>query len=316
MLAREFRARPLKVQAEMGMRKRFALRYSEARMEEELLNSKPVRPPVVLLSTGRCGSTLLQRILNASAEVTIWGEHAGFLTGIADSYFTLRSGRPVQHKNPRVPYQSLIGEYRDLSESINWVNPFDVPFVQSCYRRFLLGLFGRGLDSSEICWGFKEILYGNQDRVVEMWQELFPDSRYVFLIRAPYQVIRSMLAAWHREVAERCDERALQSLAIKYAQRWSGVNQGILQWRRQLPQEAVLQLRYEEVADHKEALVGKLFGFLGLRTPAAALRPLGIQLEGTAGSSLASRVDAFLATRRALINPLIEEAAAAFDYPI
>ena len=69
-----------------------------------------LRPPILLLGSGRCGSTLLQRVLNSSPEITVWGEHAGFLTSIAQSYFTLPTGELANQnfrKSP-VPYQSLI----------------------------------------------------------------------------------------------------------------------------------------------------------------------------------------------------------------
>jgi len=35
---------------------------------------------------GRSGSTLLQRLLNVHAGLTIWGEHGGFLKGITEAY--------------------------------------------------------------------------------------------------------------------------------------------------------------------------------------------------------------------------------------
>ena len=43
--------------------------------------------PIFLLGTGRCGSTLLQKILNSVDNVAIYGEHGGFLKQIAAAYF-------------------------------------------------------------------------------------------------------------------------------------------------------------------------------------------------------------------------------------
>jgi hypothetical protein len=43
--------------------------------------------PIFLLGTGRCGSTLLQKILNSVDNVMIYGEHGGFLRHIAEAYF-------------------------------------------------------------------------------------------------------------------------------------------------------------------------------------------------------------------------------------
>lgn len=39
--------------------------------------------PVFVLSAGRSGSTLLQKLLNSSQELVIWGEHMGILRHLA-----------------------------------------------------------------------------------------------------------------------------------------------------------------------------------------------------------------------------------------
>ena len=39
--------------------------------------------PIFLLGTGRCGSTLLQKILNSVENAMIYGEHGGFLKQVA-----------------------------------------------------------------------------------------------------------------------------------------------------------------------------------------------------------------------------------------
>ena len=54
--------------------------------------------PIFIFSSGRCGSTLMQRILNSYTDITVWGEHNGFLLDIAEAFFML-----LDKRNDRYP---------------------------------------------------------------------------------------------------------------------------------------------------------------------------------------------------------------------
>ncbi|KAA3622570.1 MAG: hypothetical protein DWQ08_12670, partial [Proteobacteria bacterium] len=51
-----------------------------------LTMEKSVDRHIFILGRGRSGTTLLQRMLNQAAGVTLCGEHNGFLTGVAEAY--------------------------------------------------------------------------------------------------------------------------------------------------------------------------------------------------------------------------------------
>jgi len=54
--------------------------------------------PLLLVGSGRCGSTLLQSVLNTNPEFLIWGEHNRCLRQIAAAYYDAA--------HPRFPDQS------------------------------------------------------------------------------------------------------------------------------------------------------------------------------------------------------------------
>lgn len=280
-------------------------------------NSSGLRAPVLMLGSGRCGSTLLQRILNSSPDVTIWGEHGGALKGIANSYFTLTESEFVTEnlRKSRGMHRRLIGGFRDFSMTINWVNPFDRPYVQRCFRRLLTDLFTRNLKRLRIHWGFKEILYNRQDRVVEMWRELFPETRYIFTVRSPYCVIKSMMIAWHQKKLIGFDRSEMEEVAMACAHRWVNANEGILLWRPSLGEKSVV-VRYEDLLREKEAWVDRLFEFLNVPRPAAAMQPFSIRIEQTGNSKLGPAVDRCLSESKSAIDPVVRKTAEALGYSL
>lgn len=278
-------------------------------------NNEAIRAPVVMLGSGRCGSTLLQRILNSSPEITVWGEHGGFLKGIANAYATLAKNEFVRKnlENSYSLHNQLVGEFNDSGKSINWVNPFNQETVRDSFRTLLMDLFASGLNAQKVHWGFKEILYGKQDRVVEMWDDLFPDTRYVFSIREPYSVIKSMLIAWHRHRVLRDDWIGLETVAVNCAQRWASAGNGMLQWLALVNGRSLL-VRYEDLIERKEESVETLFDFIGVPMPEKAMESFAIRVEETGNSDLVPKVEAFLSDRRSQIEPIIEAPARLLRY--
>lgn len=276
-----------------------------------------MRAPVVMLGSGRCGSTLLQRILNTSPEITIWGEHGGFLKGVANAYATLVKSEFVKNnlQNSYKLHRQLVGEFNDSGKSINWANPFNQEQIKNSFRSLLLEMFTSGLNPDRVHWGFKEILYGDQDRVVDMWDELFPDTLYIFSVREPYSVIKSMLIAWHRHKVAGADWAGLEPIAVNCAQRWASTNGGIIQWARRLENRSLL-IRYEDLIREKEEPVERLFEFIGVPVPERALESFAIRVEQTGNSDLAPGVESFLCEKRKSIDPVIEKAAESLGYPL
>lgn len=277
-----------------------------------------ILPPIVMLGSGRCGSTLVQRMINTSPAATLWGEHAGFLKGLAQSYFELTQGdemRANYYGNPIDP--SLItGSLTQHDISINWVNGFSKSDIRSAWRRMLTSLFTQGIDPTTTRWGFKEIRYIAGDRTVEMWQELFPQTHFIFVTRHPLDVIQSCILAWHSDLlTQGADAQVLLPLIESYALRWKQANDGILAWSAlaSLKHHTII---YERLTAAPRTEAERLFAFLNLDLPTEALAPMMISLEASRYHPAASAVRHCIQSQARQLNSLLGDTAAALGYPL
>lgn len=137
--------------------------------------------PIFVASMGRSGSTLLQRVLNVHPEITIWGEHGGFLSGILLSYRA--ASVPDTVRNLAEGYASrdqVIGELADKGSFIPWISPFSATDLEDRIVEMTRGLFTAGIEST-VRWGFKEIRYNSQELTTLM--RMFPEAHLVILAR-------------------------------------------------------------------------------------------------------------------------------------
>jgi hypothetical protein len=141
--------------------------------------------PLFVLGGHRGGTTLLQRVLNSYDDVTIWGEHEGVLTQIADAYFRglesaslFRDVRAPGASDPRTDWQA-------------WMSGVDAADWEATFRRLVTNLFP--VASGARHWGFKEIRYGTtaEDRAIELLARLFPRARVAFIVRNPFNMLAS-----------------------------------------------------------------------------------------------------------------------------
>lgn len=160
-----------------------------------------MRTPVFIFSSGRCGSTLLQRLLNTYSNVTIWGEHAGALAPLAESYFQLVENRLSRDfPAPRPAHESLeeLAARKDPRQWQPWLNFISQDDIEGSFRRHVESFFRHPAMMEDHVWGFKEIRYGQHDRVIEFLHRLFPEALFVFLCRDGLNTVASQFQAWHR----------------------------------------------------------------------------------------------------------------------
>jgi len=128
---------------------------------------------IFIFAQTRSGSTLLQRAINQTPDVCIYGEHGGMLHGFADAYYATdfreSFNEPEKLKNPFVfaPCLSCIEQ-----ESF-----------KNGMRIFLTGVLN---PNNERRWGFKEVRYKG-GRVFDLLSDLYPTAKFVFLVRDPDQ---------------------------------------------------------------------------------------------------------------------------------
>lgn len=149
-----------------------------------------------MLTYGRTGSTWLQRVLNLHPGLTLWGEHYGFLFNMAQcwSAFMKSHGQQPLLRGAPEDRAKLIGALTDPDLECEWINPFVPSELQDSFRQLLVHLFARELPE-DVRWGFKEVRYQNEV-VLRMLCELFPEGQVLLLRRGHASVLKSMVRAW------------------------------------------------------------------------------------------------------------------------
>lgn len=220
------------------------------------VNKKNVTP-LFVLGSGRSGTTLLQRILNSHKEICVWGEHDGFLVHIAYAYykfFDKRFYNNVIAPNRRgVDINAHVDKIKNPSHWPAWENWLTEDDVRKHFRNFLESFFNpAGVDAS-FC-GFKEISYGAQDRVLDLLKDIFPDAKFIFIVRNPRDTILSQIRMFHDGDKKNFD---------KMARFWVLQNEEYLRFNTENPNNSLL-IKYEDLVFDNDTVLNKLFSFLGL----------------------------------------------------
>lgn len=195
--------------------------------------------PIFLLAAGwRSGSTLLQRLVVSSDEVLIWGEPYGRAGLIPALSRALQSFQPDWPASAAIAVdQSLTGA--DLQEQ--WIaNLYPEPRALRDGLRALMDSFlaaparRRGFQR----FGLKEVRLSAADALWLQW--IYPDARFVFLVRNPWDAWSSMKGGtWYL----RWPDQPVNTAAT-FAQLWSGLLATFLQWE----DPSGMRLRYEDLA--------------------------------------------------------------------
>jgi hypothetical protein len=211
--------------------------------------------PIFLLGTGRCGSTLLQKILNSVDNVAIYGEHGGFLKQIAAAYFLNFEDKMIEKyimsqnaagKDPLSVFKIL----KNPQLWSAWTNWYNCHTVKDNFRDFIESFFNPISLKQKVHWGFKEIRYGLEDRVPEMLADLYADGRFVFIVRHPVDVIASKISA-----------RASDGIEAD-AHTWVAQNTSFLHFYRENSERSKI-VHYEKLISNDSRELSQLFRWLG-----------------------------------------------------
>jgi hypothetical protein len=159
--------------------------------------------PVFLLSTGRSGSTLLQRLLNCHPDLVLWGEHHGFVGDLAHGFLLITNDHTgMVPPTPELNWgpEALLPRYRHPKADLSWANPWSRDEYVEQVRRFIEGYFASRLAPGQR-WGFKEIRY-NWPGVMEMLHALYPEGHFILLRRNVLAIARSKGKSWAEVAVE------------------------------------------------------------------------------------------------------------------
>lgn len=153
------------------------------------LTNKCKDDPIFILSAGwRSGSTLLQRLIMPSCF--IWGEpfgHSGLIESLAG---------PLRCFNDRWPFPQFFYQGEEPTTLADqWISNL-YPSVQdllSAHQSFFRALFADPVRRQGIGrWGLKEVRLSADHAAYLKW--LFPQAKFLFLVRNPYDAWRSYSA--------------------------------------------------------------------------------------------------------------------------
>ncbi len=262
--------------------------------------------PVLLLAAARSGSTLLQRALNTSPGLAIWGEHFGVVSELRATVERLdahddqlRAGnQEADHVTATPPWTGGLHPQ---------AGPVTAAVYRAAVKAMLADLFGGALPR-DVRWGFKEVRYRAED--LGFWEDLFPATQTIVLARRPAALVSSFIRAPWRDL--RSDDGALDWEAVE-----AHARRGVDAWRRTYesfapvvhdPTRAVRAVTYEALIEPGGTdLLAELFAWLDVDPPdatvlAQVLDTRALSSDGNESWSAAERsrldeiIDATIAT--------------------
>lgn len=211
-------------------------------------------PPVFIVGHGRSGTTLLRMMLSAHPKLFISSEGAYIcpLRAQISTYGDLRDRRNLEKL------------HKDLSPWLDAVNFLNPPAAQNliewvdrfgCDERSLITFYGtweaRTLGRHDLAW------WGDNEPShvfnIPYLERLFPNSRFILMIRDPRDVYASFKTAWPgihtAESIAMLWERCLLDGLLAASRLGSGV---------------VQQVRYEDLVTHPEAQLKDVCKFINV----------------------------------------------------
>lgn len=149
--------------------------------------------PVVILTTGRSGSTLFQKLLNTNPELTIWGEHEGILTQFMNAHRNVENSKWIDEH--AIKGEWLLDAKRPVEPGrwTAWDGSFSKSIFRQALKSFLDSLFCNDLPEGTR-WGFKEIRYFSVD-IVNFLLSFYPGAQFIVLMRNPVNACVSFTTA-------------------------------------------------------------------------------------------------------------------------
>jgi hypothetical protein len=238
--------------------------------------------PVFVASMGRSGSTLLQRVMNVHPDLTIWGEHGGFLKGLAEAHRLVT--QPDAQTNMASGYESrgtVVGPLAEHDTFKPWVLPFESADITAALRTLIVDAFTKGL-TPNIRWGFKEVRYSGVE--IRQLMELFPESRLVILARDVPGFATSRFFAFGQRNFDLVSEEGVvdaNKKLVNMIDGWMKRYAGLLSVRDQLPERTSVVAYSDLVPGNDRA--ARLFEELGETAPTS--EAIERVLSAKAGSS-------------------------------
>ena len=206
-----------------------------------------LNPLFVVSPNARCGITLVQRLLNSSRRILVYGENAFLLEALPNHLLAL-SISAAQHTEARE--KLLAGDYDFWSSSL-WpsVSAYQEAGLEAI--KLLLSACGASARADGFDrWGIKNPI--REGRHIQLLHDSLPGARFVFIYRHVGDVIASQKARRWLPTLDRI---------VAEARRWNKVIRYMLSGSGS---PRVLVIRYEQMLAHREDHAAALEQFAGV----------------------------------------------------
>jgi len=251
-------------------------------------------PIFIFAASWRTGSTLLQRILNASGEVFIWGEPA-FLPQARALYERTRTYFEKVKYNRNRAFAKTVGKW------IPVVSPLPEGAIRAL-KLFFEELYGRETIALGLKrWGFKEVRAGAVENIIFL-KKLYPQAKFLFLVRNPYDTYKSLKGKkFHHDF-----QNSFEPIDI-----WSNNVREF--FAHEEVQKYCLLVRYEDIvkASKKEnAELKKIAAHVGISLRDAMYEELAAKVDSSGAEKLLTSEET------ATINSIVAETASLVHYEL
>lgn len=263
--------------------------------------------PIFLLSSGhRCGSTLIQRLLNSHDDILIWGEQRGYLNTYESAHMVLVEAAEASSGNRK----------KFLQEGYDHFLPNLLPAkreVIDAARLHIQSLFAAPAQRlGRSVWGFKEVRYGA--KIALFLQRHFPEARFIHLTRNVVDCLISLKKWEQSKTVEWNADWTPSSLAS-----WERVNRSFHDQGHEL--KKLLSVTYEEVVADTDRFLETLAAFLEIPSSSLDRRVFERKLHSAGDSGEERRPEVTVQSlgpeERALLDrPELVETAALYGYDL
>lgn len=214
-----------------------------------VVSSAPSNFPIgFVLGCGRSGTTLFRAMLDVHDE--LWAPGELHLAQYQDMAERAEQIPPVLRYMPVRELASRFGESVDtLSETFRGWETARLP-VSDVYERFHAAAPSRLIVD-------KTPNYSERPEFLERLGRQFPDGRFIFLIRNPHDVIRSIVRMQLYKGVEAFLEPGLNPYQVAEAI-WYAHNANIERFFESVPEERRCTVRYEDLVAHPESSLRKV----------------------------------------------------------
>lgn len=156
---------------------------------------------ILICSTGRSGSTTLQRIINTIPNSNITGENFGAINNLLECYKNLKNTQniPKNENNKFLTYE----ECENSKILPCWYNCYDLTNITNDIQNMIINILDNKQYNKVI--GFKEIRYFNKLHLLDSFVELFPNTKIILNYRENVQS-QCKSGWWDEESEEHINE--------------------------------------------------------------------------------------------------------------